>query len=202
MPWNMSIFQSEHELVFTYGFYLMVFLALVGALSLVYGLTILVRCMKPTPIPCLGDCEKVQCVAVKHELAWALTRRDMLERENEELWQRLVDASDMPGSEDSQDSRIRSLEAEIIRLQEIINEPLFSSRNESFKTSFLSEFMKLRVAVTRSGEAFHACDCRYANAPHTHTNRIVRPCQECIPGAVRGVLEFVEFPRVCMQFTE
>ena len=85
--------------------------------------------------------------------------------------------------------KLQMKEKELVRLREAATTRAFAVRDERFKEDFIHRFMELNLAVTRSGEAFHTRDCRFANAPRTHTKKVVRACRECMPDAVRGVLE-------------
>ena len=51
------------------------------------------------------------------------------------------------------------------------------------------ELTKLKVVVTKTGEAHHDVNCRFVHPPHSHSGVQYRACNECMPKAVRGVLE-------------
>ena len=51
------------------------------------------------------------------------------------------------------------------------------------------ELTKLKVVVTKTGEAHHDVNCKFVHPPHSHSGVQYRACNECMPKAVRGVLE-------------
>ena len=87
--------------------------------------------------------------------------------------------------------KLEMKEKELMRLRGVAAGSAFSSRDESFKAIFTHRFMELKLALTRCGEAFHTRGCRFANAPHTHTKKVMRACRECMLDAVRGVLNSI-----------
>ena len=161
---GMNEFHTENDGIYTYGFYGMLVLAFIGALSLVYGMFLGMGCIRSRlggPVAfCDTACEKEECLTLKHQLEKTLMKLEMKEKE-------------------------------LMRLRGVAASSAFSSRDESFKSIFIHRFMELKLAVTRCGEAFHTRDCRFANAPHTHTKKVVRACRECMPDAVRGVLNSI-----------
>ena len=159
---GLSEFHNEVDSLFTYGFYGMLVLAMIGALSLVYGMVLGLKCIRSRfggqVTFCDEACEKEKCLNMRHQLEKVSLKLQMKEKE-------------------------------LVRLREAATTRAFAVRDERFKEDFIHRFMELNLAVTRSGEAFHTCDCRFANAPRTHTKKVVRACRECMPDAVRGVLE-------------
>ena len=47
---------------------------------------------------------------------------------------------------------------------------------------------KMKLWVTRAGEAYHVATCGFAKPPHSSTAMQYRSCGECYAGSVRAVL--------------
>ena len=68
------------------------------------------------------------------------------------------------------------------------------SRNDLNMTSrqidaVVREFTKFKVVVSRTGEAHQDVKCRYVPPAHSHSGVPHRACTECMPKALRSVLE-------------
>ena len=69
-------------------------------------------------------------------------------------------------------------------ISEMENGKLFALQVESV----IQSLEKMKLWVTRAGEAYHVASCRFTKPPHSSTAMQHRACGECYSGAVRAVL--------------
>ncbi len=52
----------------------------------------------------------------------------------------------------------------------------------------LGKLEKIKLWMTRTGEAYHAQECHFTKPPHSHSALQYRACGECLARAVRAML--------------
>ena len=55
-------------------------------------------------------------------------------------------------------------------------------------TTVTQSLEKMKLWVTRAGEAYHVARCRFTKPPHSSTAMQYRACGECCAGAARAAL--------------
>ena len=82
---GLSEFHNEVDSLFTYGFYGMLVLAMIGALSLVYGIVLGLKCIRSRfggqVTFCDEACEKEKCLNLRHQLEKVSLKLQMKEKE-------------------------------------------------------------------------------------------------------------------------
>ena len=169
-------------------FLMMAIFAIFGALSLValccwFGRSMVERgkawFVKMTST---GDAKKM--LELKELAAQRGVKIKMLEIQLEDL---------KKSQSEEKDRLMKMLTEERENRQSLVNREVATRRDVSLTNrqigAITHELTKLKVVVTKAGEAHHDVNCRFVHPPHSHSGMQYRACSECMPKAVKGVLE-------------